>query len=329
VAKNTVPRGPVTKNAFIVTVPASSANLGPGFDAIGLALELRVRATVQPAMHFSVSFKAGTYVPTNAGFENEIVRGMERVLGTTRPDVSILVENGIPLGKGLGASAAGAVLGLTIGAELAAHRPPQSELARHAAELEGHPDNALPALFGGVVIAAMPEGKDPAYLRFEPPAGLAAVVVTPRIVLPTAAARALLPASYERKDVVFNLQRAALLAASLAGGDLSQLRVATGDRVHQPYRAPLVPGFEEMLGFELPGLLAIALSGAGPSVIALVSGEGEAIGRAMQAAFAREAIDSDVFRLGIATRGATVEPLAAPRKTAAGRSKAATERGSA
>lgn len=261
-------------------------------------------------MSFSVSFRAGTYVPTNAGFENEIVRGIDRVLGGTRPNVSVLVENAIPLGKGLGASAAGAVLGLTIGAELASERPSERTLARHAAELEGHPDNALPALLGGVVVAAMPEGAEPAYLRFDPPAGLSAVVVTPRIVLPTAAARALLPATFERRDVVFNLQRAALLAASLAIGDLSQLRVATGDRVHQPYRAPLVPGFEEMLAFERPGLLAIALSGAGPSVIALVESESEAIGLAMQAAFAREGIDSDVFHLGISTRGATVERLA-------------------
>jgi homoserine kinase len=303
---------------FRVSVPASSANLGPGFDAIGLALDLWVRATVQPAMHFSVSFKAGAYVPTNAGFENEIVRGLDRILHGARPDVSILVENAIPLGKGLGASAAGAVLGLVIGAEMAAERPTQSELARHAAELEGHPDNALPALLGGVVVAAMPEGVPPAFLRFDPPAGLAAVVVTPRIVLPTAAARALLPTSYERKDVVYNLQRVALLAASLASGDVSQMRVASGDRIHQPYRAPLVPGFEEMLGFELPGLLAVALSGAGPSVIALVSGGAQAIGEAMQAAFAREAIDSDVFHLGIATRGATVEPLASGRNAARG-----------
>jgi len=299
----------VPSDAFTVAVPASSANLGPGFDAIGLALDLWVRATVQPALAFSVSFRAGAYVPTNAGFENEIVRGLERVLGHERPSVSVLVENAIPLGKGLGASAAGAVLGLTIGAELAVTRPTQRALARHAAELEGHPDNALPALLGGVVVAAMPEGQDPAYLRFEPPPGLAAVVVTPRIVLPTAAARALLPATFERRDVVFNLQRAALLAASLASGDLSELRVATGDRVHQPYRAPLVPGFEEMLAFKRPGLLAIALSGAGPSVIALIDGESEAIGQAMQAAFAREGIDSDVFHLGISTRGATVERL--------------------
>jgi homoserine kinase len=300
----------MSEEPFRVSVPASSANLGPGFDAVGLALDLWVRATVQPAMHFSISFKAGAYVPTNAGFENEIVRGIDRILGGARPDVSILVENAIPLGKGLGASAAGAVLGLTIGAELAERKPSEEVLARHAAELEGHPDNALPALLGGVVVAAMVDGAGPAYLRFDPPAGLGAVVVTPRIVLPTAAARALLPAMYERRDVVYNLQRAALLAASLASGNLSVLRTATGDRIHQPYRAPLVPGFDEMLAFERPGLLALALSGAGPSVIALVSGESEAIGEAMQSAFAREAIDSDVFHLGISTRGATVEPLA-------------------
>ncbi len=296
--------------SFVASVPASSANLGPGFDAIGLALDLRVRATVNAARAFSISFKASRFVPTNAGFENEIVRGLACVLGEERPAVSILVENAIPLGKGLGASAAGAVLGLAIGAELARERPPERTLARFAAGLEGHPDNALPALLGGVVVAAMAADGEPTYLRFEPPAGLSAVVVTPRIVLPTAAARALLPASYERRDVVFNLQRAALLAAALATGDLATLRVATGDRVHQPYRAPLVPGFEEMLRFERPGLLAVALSGAGPSVIALVSGDGAQTGDAMRDAFAREGIDSDVFVLGLSARGATVEPIA-------------------
>jgi len=294
------------REPFVVSVPASSANLGPGFDAIGLALELRVRATVTPAAHFTISFRAGAYAPTNAGFQNEIVRGLERVLGE-HPAVAIEVDNANPLGKGLGASAAGAVLGIAIGAELAAERPVERELAKHAAELEGHPDNALPALLGGVVIAAMPPEAPPAYLRFDPPAGLSAVVVTPHIVLPTAAARALLPATYDRRDVVYNLQRAALLAASFASGDLSQVRVASGDRIHQPYRAPLVPGFDEMLAFERPGLAALALSGAGPSVIALVTSDGEAIGAAMQAAFAREGIDSDVFHLKIAPRGVTVE----------------------
>jgi len=292
--------------AFRVSVPASSANVGPGFDAIGLALDLWAHAAVRPAQTFGIEFVPGKHAPTNDGFANEILRGVDRVLGGPRPAVSIVVDNAIPLGKGLGASAAGAVLGLTIGARLAALPPAEEALAQYATDLEGHPDNALPALLGGIVVAAQDPERPPAYLRFAPPAGLRAVVVTPRIVLPTAAARALLPATYERRDVVYNIQRAALLAASLASGDLGALRVATGDRVHQPYRAPLVPGFEAMLGLQLPGLLAVALSGAGPSVLALVSGEGRDVGSALQAEFAREGIESDVYLLAVSTRGATV-----------------------
>jgi homoserine kinase len=291
--------------AFTVEVPASSANLGPGFDAIGLALDLWVRAEVRPAQTFSIAFVPGRHAPTNPGFAGEIERGIDRVLGGPRPPVSILVDNAIPLGKGLGASAAGAVLGLSVGARFAALAPGDRALAQYATDLEGHPDNALPALLGGIVVAAQRVDAPPAYLRFAPPPGVAAVVVTPRIVLPTAAARALLPAAYERRDVVFNLQRAALLAASLASGNLSELRTASGDRVHQPYRAPLVPGFEAMLALDDPDLLAVALSGAGPSVLALVGGDGERIGALLQAEFAREGIDSDVYRLAISTRGAT------------------------
>ncbi|HTV74261.1 MAG TPA: homoserine kinase [Candidatus Acidoferrales bacterium] len=300
------------RSAFTVSVPATSANLGPGFDAIGLAVDLFVRATVVPAERFSLHFVAGHSVPTNSGFENEIVRAMERVLGSgERPAIAITIENDIPLGKGLGASAAGAVLGATIGAQLARERPSQEELAQIVCTLEGHPDNALPALLGGIVIAAMPEGAPPQYLRFDPPPSLYAVVAVPQIVLPTAAARALLPAHYERRDVVFNLQRVALLAASFAGGDLRALRAATADRIHQPYRAPLVPGFAEMLGFDLPGLLSVTLSGAGPSVLALATENSGAIGAAMHAAFAREGIESTVLSLRVTTRGAEVTPVGA------------------
>ena len=298
------------RSAFSVSVPASSANLGPGFDAIGLALDLDVRASVRPAETFSFTVDGGTARPTNPGFESEVLRGIEIVLGPgARPNVSLELQNDIPLGKGLGASAAGAVLGVMIGAELAVDRPTPAALARMACTLEGHPDNALPALLGGVVIAAQPNGSPPQYLRFAPPPGLRAVVVTPQIVLPTAAARALLPATYARADVVFNVQRAALLAASLASGTFSGLREATRDRIHQPYRMPLVPGFEAMLAFDLPGLLSITLSGAGPSVLALVDANDESIGRAMHDAFAREGIESDVRHLAISSHGARIESL--------------------
>ncbi|HEV3158084.1 MAG TPA: homoserine kinase [Candidatus Baltobacteraceae bacterium] len=301
--------------SFEVSVPASSANLGPGFDAIGLALELRVHAFVKPADALEIVFDTTRFRPTNMGFADEIIRGIRAVLGPdTEPRVRIRIHNLIPLGKGLGASAAGAVLGLTIGARLASEPPSLERLAQLACELEGHPDNALPALLGGIVVAAQPASGPPAYVRIAPIAGLRAVVVTPQIVLPTAAARSLLPQHYDRADVVFNIQRAALLAASLASGDLQSLKLATEDRIHQPYRAPLVPGFSEMLGFTGDGILAIALSGAGPSVIALVRDGGEDAGAAMCAAFAREGIKSEAFVLDIATVGASVFPL--PERTA-------------
>jgi homoserine kinase len=298
--------------AFRLRVPASSANLGPGFDAIGLALDLHVQATVRPASAFSIAFAPSRWAPTNPSFEGEIVRGIRRAAGgDVLPSVSVEVENAIPLGKGLGASAAGAVLGLCIARELLAERRSEAEIARFACDLEGHPDNALPALVGGIVVAAQADDGTPTYLRFTPPPSLRAVVVVPQIVLPTAAARALLPERYERRDVVFNVQRAALLAAALACDNLSVLRTATADRMHQPYRAPLVPGFAEMLDLHEPGLLAVALSGAGPSVLAMVDANGPTIAQAMQAAFAREGLGSDAFLLDITTEGAVVEAASA------------------
>jgi homoserine kinase len=300
---------------FKLRVPASSANLGPGFDSIGLALGCYLRATVRPAPSFSIRFASTRWAPTNPSFEAEIVRGVHAAAGTqTVPPVAIEVENDIPLGKGMGASAAGAVLGLCIARELLAAGPDEAEMARLACRLEGHPDNALPALIGGIVVAAQNADGTPAYLRFLAPPSLRAAVVVPQIVLPTAAARALLPERYERRDVVFNLQRAALLAAALACDRLDVLRTATADRVHQPYRAPLVPGFADMLALDLPGLLAVALSGAGPSVLAMVDGNADGIAAAMRDCFAREGVQSDAFILDVAARGAEVEPF--PRSNA-------------
>jgi homoserine kinase len=146
-------------------------------------LDLRVRATIRPSARFALAFRGGWCIPTNDGFSEEIVRAMECVLGAgARPPVEILVENDIPLGKGLGASAGGVVLGVTIGAQLADVPPSQTDLERYVCELEGHPDNALPALLGGIVIAAMspatleePNAPPPAYLRFDPPRNVRAV----------------------------------------------------------------------------------------------------------------------------------------------------------
>jgi homoserine kinase len=297
--------------SFEISVPASSANLGPGFDAIGLALDLRLRAVVRPAEAFALNFVAGPAAPTHGGFADELLRGIDAVLGPgVRPPVSILVDNPIPLGKGLGSSAAAGVMGARIAAELSGGGYDESRLALIATDLEGHPDNALPALLGGVIIAAQRGAQAPSYLRFSAPPGVRVIVATPDIELPTAEARAILPHLYRKEDAVYNVQRAGLLAASFASGNLEHLRTAMQDRLHQPYRAAFVPGLSECLAIEMPGLLGVALSGAGPSVIALVTSSGVAVAGALREAFARHKIGCETWLLGITNAGASVRDAA-------------------
>ncbi len=292
--------------SFRLSVPASSANLGPGFDSIGLALELRISAVVRvlgdgatPRWTF-----AGTYVPTHDGLRDEIARGIVRIAGArVIPPLDIAVTNEIPLGKGLGGSAAAAVLGVAIGAHLRGRAADEEELTRTIAEIEGHPDNGIPALLGGIVVAAQAPGEGPTYLRFAPPPELRAIVVTPDIEMPTVQARAILPSSYTRRDAVYNIGRAALLGAALASGRCDLLRAAMRDRIHQPYRAAFVPGLEEMIALERPDIYGIALSGAGPSVIALVRRSDPQIAAAIEAIFARSGVASRSFDLAIAGDG--------------------------
>ncbi|MGH7715441.1 MAG: homoserine kinase [Vulcanimicrobiaceae bacterium] len=291
---------------FQISVPASSANLGPGFDTIGIALDLRLRATVTEAREYRLTFSEGPHAPTHSGFAEEIERGISAILGSSRPQIEINVENPIPLGKGLGSSAAAGVLGASIAARIVEPEVTERALTQIVTDLEGHPDNALPALLGGIVIAAQRGEDAPSYLRFEPPPGVRAIIAIPNIELPTAEARAILPERYRKEDAVYNVQRAALLAASFASGDLSHLRIAMGDRFHQPYRSAFVPGLAECLRIEADGLLGIALSGAGPSVLALCTANGPAIANAMREAFTRHKIACETWTLGISHVGVSV-----------------------
>jgi homoserine kinase len=179
--------------------------------------------------------------------------------------------------------------------------PPVDELARTVTVLEGHPDNGVPAIVGGVVVAVS-EGEDVVYARFDPPAGMRAQVVVPEFSMPTREARAILPDAYPRRDAVYNVGHAALLAAAFASGQVDLLRTAMHDRLHQPFRASFVPGLPEMLDLACPSLLGVALSGAGPSVIALVR-EGSDAGERMQAIFAKHGVASRVLDLALSTAG--------------------------
>jgi homoserine kinase len=297
-----------TRNAFSVSVPASSANLGPGFDAVGIALDLRLRAYVQPAKQFSLEI-AGEHAPSHGGYAEAILAAMRRI-DRALPAVRVCAHNGIPLGKGLGSSAAARVLGLTIASRAYGRPISRDRLAEIASELEGHPDNAFAAVYGGAVIAAIPQPR--ACVRIAAPRDLRALVVIPEIDLPTREARALLPERYDRGDVVFTAQRASLLGAALGSGSWRALGEAMRDRVHQPYREAKIPGLREALLVRGKDLVGVALSGAGPSVLAFVraGASWRSVAQRLESCFENAGIGARSYLLDFAAHGASVRKAA-------------------
>ena len=291
--------------SFAVSVPATSANLGPGFDAVGAALSLRLRASVKASRRFEIGFADGAERPSHGGFADAIRRAMQRI-ERKLPNVAVHVENGIPLGKGLGSSAAASVLGLAIAARAHGYALGRGEIARLACELEGHHDNALAAVLGGVVIAARSDAQ--AYVRLAGAPDLRALIIVPDVALDTASSRALLPERYDRADVVFTAQRAALLGAALASGAWREMSAAMSDRVHQPYRAAHIPGMAAALDVRERGLIGCALSGAGPSLIALLPPRGawQRLAKRFAECFARAGVNTRALLLGFSAHGLRV-----------------------
>ncbi len=283
----------MSARSFHASAPASSANLGPGFDAVAIALSAKMTANVAPARRFSLHFSPGLYAPTHDGLNEAIERAMRRI--GTLPSVRIEIDNGIPLGAGLGSSAAATVLSLGIAQRATGNRVDRLQIGRLACEIEGHPDNALAALYGGTTIACDARN----YIRLPALRESVALLTIPQIDLSTADARSLLPKTYSRDDALFSIQRAALLGAALASGNLDCLRAAMQDRIHQPYRAAKIPGLRALLGYDAPGLRGIALSGAGPTVLALLDARADVrrVGADLRSIFADAGIPSSTLRL--------------------------------
>lgn len=251
-------------------VPASSANLGPGFDAMGLALgvylECRFRASAR--LEIRVSGREAEAIPT--GEDNLIWQTAQRVaadVSETLAPIELEISNDIPIGKGLGSSAAALTAGVVIADNLLGLGWKRLRILDEAARIEGHPDNVAPCVLGGIVASAIDAGGAARSVRLDLPSHFGVAVVVPDFDLPTTKARSVLPDSYSRADAVFNVQRAALLIAALATGATHAFPTALEDRFHQCYRAPLVPGLDEILKLRAPGLLGCVLSGAGPSVL--------------------------------------------------------------
>jgi homoserine kinase len=255
---------------MILRVPASSANLGPGFDALGLALSIYLECRFRPADALAIRVSgrdAGEIPTTEDNLIWQTALAVARDTGERLPPVELDIVNDIPIGKGLGSSAAALTAGVVIADRLLGLGWKPQRILDEAAQIEGHPDNVAACVLGSIVASAIDAHGETRAVRIDLPSKMNLAVVVPDFQLPTAKARAVLPETVSRADAVFNVQRAALLILALATASTSAFPTALEDRLHQPYRAPLVPGMEEILRLRAPGLLGCALSGAGPSML--------------------------------------------------------------
>jgi|SRR5579871_3202279 len=289
-----------------VRVPASSANLGPGFDTLGVALGLYLTCRFDRAEKLVIQTRGRDVEKISTAEDNLIWQtalAVAREVGDTLPPLALEIDNEIPLGKGLGSSAAALVAGVAIADRILGLRWKPALILDMAARLEGHPDNVAACTLGSVVASATDSGGVARAVRIEFPARYALAVVVPDFVLPTKESRSVLPDCYSRQDAIFNVQRSALLVAALATGTTSAFPAAFEDRIHQPYRCPLVPGLEEIIRLRAPGLLGCALSGAGPSVLVFYEKGSEQVCDLVRQIFALNGRGSETLRVQVAEHG--------------------------
>ncbi|MGG4032761.1 homoserine kinase [Paenibacillus cisolokensis] len=299
----------------IVKVPASTANLGPGFDSLGMALSLYAWVEMS-ASESTVIRLYGDHlegVPTDkSNLIYDVAQSVFREAGVDIPELDIAMYSDIPLTRGLGSSAS-AVVGALVAANALIGSPlSQDKLFQMATALEGHPDNVGASLFGGIVVASW-DGVRAEAVRLEAPSSLEAVVAIPSYRLSTEKARHALPSQIAMSDAVFNVASSSLLVAALASGRLELIRHAMRDRLHQPYRAPLIPGMPEILARACDfGALGVALSGAGPTMLALVQAGDPRIAeleRFLRDVLEREGAACELMRLKPCAEGARVTLL--------------------
>jgi len=285
-----------------IKVPATTANLGPGLDTLGMALSQYL--TVE--MNFSNS---GTIIDFSGPGQDEIQDHPEQNLvwqaarlllqqaGQNERDLELRIHNEIPVGKGLGSSASAIVAGIYAANRLLDQPFSNEQLLSWAVKMEGHADNIVPAVVGGLCTVML--HKDQVfYQQLGLPDGLKLVLAVPDFSLATSKSRSVLPARISLADSISNLQRACFLIGSLANGDYSQLALAMHDPIFQALRKDFIPGFDQVINnAQEAGALGVTLSGAGPSVMAFTINQEAAIGEAMQQAFTQAGISSQILTL--------------------------------
>src|SRR5579864_7044366 len=289
-----------------VRIPASSANLGPGFDALGLALEIYLTCRFERADQLSIRSSgrdAGRISTAEDNLIWQTALAVAQDVGEPLTPIALEIENDIPIGKGLGSSAAALTAGVVIADYLLGLHWKPHRILDEAAQIEGHPDNVAACVLGSIVAAAIDAGGVARAVRLELPASYGVAVVVPDFVLRTSEARSVLPDCYSSQDALFNVQRSALLVAALSTGTTSAFPAAFEDRLHQPYRYRLVPGLEEMVKLRAPGLLGCALSGAGPSILVFYERGYEEVCDLVRQIFAGHGRSSETLWVQIADKG--------------------------
>ena len=301
-----------TNEAVIVKVPATSANCGPGFDSLGLACTLYNTFTYEvckDGLELVIDGEGKDLLSADAG--NLAFAAFFKVWNKmTDQEIGLKVHmrNNIPLSRGLGSSSTAIVAGLMAANYMTGSTLTKADLVNLATEMEGHPDNVAPALLGGFTISYM-EDKTAHSFSFIPAKKLKLVAVVPSMPLSTSKARAAIPTLVPHCDAVFNASRTALLIGALMSGEYSYLPAALEDKLHQPYRAPLIPGMEEAFtAAKAMGAYNAIISGAGSTLMAYVpiTGNTDEIGQAMVAALAAKGMDAIYHVLNIDIEGAKI-----------------------
>jgi homoserine kinase len=284
-----------------VVVPGSVANLGGGFDTLGVAVQLYLRARIVSVRDDGAArLTVTTSTPAVRG-QNAVERAFDAIArrtGVRAPSVEVEVSSDIPLAAGLGSSAAATVAGLRV-FEYVTQPVREDVLLGVATTLEGHADNAAPALFGGLNSVVQVEHGDPIAMRWSWPEDVQIVVATPAVGLATAKARAALADHVSRADAIFNLQRVLALVHALQHREDDRIREAVRDRWHQPARASLVPLLGEVLAIDDPDVLGAFLSGAGPSVALLVKRDTARVEQLLTSLYARSGVDATIRTLHV------------------------------
>ncbi|HEY7185496.1 MAG TPA: homoserine kinase [Vicinamibacterales bacterium] len=282
-----------------VVVPGSVANLGGGFDTLGVAVQLYLRIRILEVRDDGAGRLTVVESTPPVRGKNAVERSFDAAVqrsGARTPSVAVAVTSDIPMAAGLGSSAAATVAGLRVFERVVG---PQDDrmLLGVATAMEGHADNAAPALFGGLTSVVQIDGEDPRAIRWRWPDEVRLIVATPSVGLATAKARAALPASVSRGDAIFNLQRGLMLVHALQNGEWGEIREAVRDRWHQDARASMVPMLGEVLALDDPAVLGAFLSGAGPSVAVLARQDLERIERLLASMYERAGVEATVRTL--------------------------------